>query len=134
MESHLSDTRIMKGDGVESRQHIHELGVRYVHNLLDRVGFTIHDVNEDPDHYFQLLAQVNGKALLIAVRTACHPDVGVMWESTRKQLIKESGQRNAIPHFAGLSLTTANGGKMQEDELSDGVDCKIIFHGMTVVK
>lgn len=134
MASHLHDQRTINLDGVGSRKHIHEIGVQYVHHLLDRVGFTIHDVNEDPDHYFQLLAQVNGKALLIAVRTACHPDVGVMWEATRNKLIKESGQFNAIPHFAGLSLTSVNGGKMQADKLADASDCKIIFHGMTVVR
>ena len=133
MESHYSDQSIINLDDAESRQHIHEFGVQYVHDLLDRVGFTIHDVNEDPDNYFQLLAQVNGKSLLIAVRTACHPDVGVMWEATRKKLIKEAGHFNAIPHFAGLSLTSSNGDKLQLDKLADGVDYKVIFHGMTVV-
>lgn len=134
MQSHLSDQRIINLVGVKSRQQIHELGVKYVQNLLDRVGFTIHDVNEDPDHPFQLLARVNGKALLIAVRTAYHPDVGVMWEATRKKLIEESVQFNAIPHFAGLSLTSVNGGKLQADTLADGADCKVIFQGMTVVR
>ena len=134
MASHLRDQRTIYPDGAGSNKHVHEIGVQYVHNLLDRVGFTIHDVNEDPNHYFQLLAQVNGKALLIAVRTACHPDVGVMWETTRNKLIKESGQFNAIPHFAGLSLTSVNGNKVQVDKLTDASDCRIIFHGMTVVR
>ena len=134
MQSHQCDQRIMDLDGLKSRRQIHELGVKYVQNLLDRVGFTIHDVNEDPDHPFQLLTRVNGKALLIAVRTACHPDVGVMWEATRKKLIEESVQCNAIPNFSGLSKTSVNGGKLQADTLADGSDCKVIFKGMTVVR
>ena len=124
----------MNPDGAGSNEHVHEIGSQYVHNLLDRVGFTIHDVNEDPNHYFQLLARVNGKALLIAVRTACRPDAGGMWETTLNKLIREFGQFNAIPHFAGLSLTSVNGDKLQVDRLADASDCKIIFHGMTVVR
>ena len=134
MESHLHGQRKTDLTGVVSNQHIHELGVTYVHDLLARVGFTIHDVIKDPDHYFQLLAQVNGKALLIAVRTACHPEVGVMWEATREKLLKESGRFNAIPHFAGLSLTSAHGNEMPVDDLVKGGDCTVIFNGITVVR
>ena len=58
---------------LESQRTIHERGVTYVHDLLDRVGFTIHDVNKDPDHHYQIFAQFKDRAMLIAVRTAYHP-------------------------------------------------------------
>lgn len=117
-----------------SKQHIHELGVTYVQDLLDRVGFTIHDVNKEPDHHFQLFAKVNDKALLIAVRTAYHPDIRVIDKATQTKLIMESEQFNAIPHFAGLSLTAKNGIDIQLEDVTIGDKYKIIFHGMNVVR
>lgn len=119
---------------LQSNQNIHELGINYVIDLLDRVGFTIHDVNKDPGHHFQLFTAVNDKALLIAVRTAWHPDAGVIDNATRDKLIKESEQRDAVPHFAGISLTSMNRNDIQVDKISKGGEYKVIFNGMTVVR
>ena len=134
MEQYLHDERLTDSTGRKSKQHIHELGVNYVRDLLDGVGFTIHDVQKDPNHYFQLFAELNNKSLLIAVRTACHPDTGGIYEATRKKLIEESRQFNAVPHFAGLSLTPAIGGDTQMDGRSNGCEYNVIFNGITVVR
>lgn len=119
---------------LEPKQNIHEVGVNYVKDLLDRVGFTIHDVNKDPNHHFQLFVQINKRAMLIAVRTACSPDVGTIDKATQKELIKESKKRNAVPHFAGLSLTAKTGSDNQEGDLTEGGAHEVIFSGMTVVR
>ena len=119
---------------LESKQTIHECGVNYLKDLLDRVGFTIHDVNLDPGHPFQLFVKINEKAMLIAVRTAYHPDVGKIDTTTQKELIKESKQRNAVPHFAGLSLTAVKASDNPEGGSTEKSEREVIFYGMNVVR
>ncbi|MGI9537766.1 MAG: hypothetical protein ACR2PB_11905 [Desulfocapsaceae bacterium] len=119
---------------LEPKQNIHEIGVNYVKDLLDRVGFTIHDVNKDPNHHFQLFVQISNKSMLIAIRTACYPDVGTIDEATQKELIKESEKLKAVPHFAGLSLTAMNGSDNQEGGSTEAGAYEVIFNGMTVVR
>lgn len=134
MRLNYCEELIMNRKDIEPNQNIHELGVNYVKDLLDRVGFTIHEVNKDPDHHFQLFVQINKRAMLIAVRTACHPDVGTIDKATQKELIKESEKLNAVPHFAGLSLTAMTGSDIQEGDSTEGGAYEVIFNGMTVVR
>lgn len=119
---------------LESRLNIHELGINYVRNLLDSAGFAIHEVNEDLNSPFQLFAKVSDRAFLIAIRTACHPNVGTIDDETREKLIEEAEKLNAIPHFAGLSLTSMNGSDIQLEEITTGGEYKIIFNGMNIVR
>ena len=62
----------MYQESLDVKQHIHLLGVSYVSNFLDRAGFTILEANTDQNHHFQLLAKINDKSFLIAIRTAHH--------------------------------------------------------------
>ena len=115
-------------------QNTHLLGVTYLSNFLDRVGFAIVEVNADPDHHYQLLVKVNDKTLMIAVRTACHPNIGKIDQETREKLIIESEKLKAAPHFAWLSLTAMSGSDFQVGCSSEGEEHKVIFHGMTAVR
>ncbi len=119
---------------LKSRPTAHELGVNYVQDLLDRAGFSIRDVNEALDSPYQLFAEINDKALLIAIRTAYHPNVGKIDNETQRKLISESVRLNAIPHFAGLSLTSMSGSDIQVEGFGEGEEYNVIFHGMTVVR
>lgn len=119
---------------LESKQNIHELGVNYIRDLLDRVGFTIHEVNNVPNHHFQIFAQVKNRAMLIAVRTAYYPDFGTLDKAAREELIKESKQLKAVPHFAGLSLTSMKLNDIQEGGVIKEGEFEIIFNGMNVVR
>lgn len=124
----------MDHQNLDYKLNIHVLGVHYICYFLDRVGFTIHDVNRDPNHHFQLFAQINVRAMLIAVRTACLPDVGTLDKATQEELIKESEQLKAVPYFAGLSLAPTNVTDHQVDSISKGGEYNVIFNGMTVVR
>lgn len=119
---------------VESENNIHELGVNYIHDLLKRVGFTIHEVNVDPDHPFQIYAQFKERALLIAVRTAYHPGVGTIDETIREKLVNKAKQLKAVPHFAGLSLTTSVVNDSQSGDKAEQGGYEIFFSGMIAVR
>ena len=119
---------------VESNKNIHELGVNYINDLLERVGFTIHEVNVDPDHHFQIYAQFKERALLIAVRTAYHPEVGTMDETMRARLVEEAKRLKAVPHFAGLALTTSAVNDSQIGEVFEEGMYEIFFSGMIAVR
>ncbi len=127
------ENNIMDHENLDSKLNIHALGVNYICNFLDRVGFTIHDVNRDPNHHFQLIVQINDRVMMIAVRIACYPEVGTLYEATQEELIKESEQLKAVPHFAGLSLTAANLTDSQVDGIAKGSEYDVIFSGMTVI-
>lgn len=119
---------------VEFNKNIHELGVKYINDLLERVGFTIHEMNVDPDHPYQVYAQFKERALLIAVRTAYHPGVGTMDEAMRDRLVKEAKRLKAVPHFAGLSLTTSTVNDSQLDDVNEEGMYEIFFSGMIAVR
>ena len=118
----------------EPNLNMHILGVNHVQDLLDSAGFTIHQVNQDLNSPFQLFAKVSDRSFLIAVRTACHPNVGTIDEKTREKLVEESERLNAIPHFAGLSLTSLNGNDNPVGDLTIEGEYEIIFSGMNVVR
>jgi hypothetical protein len=124
---------MIDNENLDSKKNIHALGVNYIYHFLDRAGFTIHEVITDPDHHFQLLAERKGRAMLIAVRTAHYPDMGTLDKLTREQLIKESEKRNAIPHFAGLALTSLETNDKEVDGLTEKGEYKVVFNGITVV-
>ena len=128
------ENNIMDHKHLDSKLNIHALGVNYICNFLDRVGFTIHDVNRDPNNHFQLIAQINDRVMLIAVRIACYPEVGTLYEATQEELIKESEQLKAVPHFAGLSLTVTNVTDSQVDGIAKGSEYDVIFNGMMVIR
>jgi hypothetical protein len=119
---------------VESKKNIHELGVKYINDLLERVGFTIHEMNVDPDHHYQIYAQFKERVLLIAVRTAYHPGVGTMDEEMRDRLVKEAKLMKAVPHFAGLSLTTSTVNDSQLGDANEEGTYEIFFSGMIAVR
>ena len=119
---------------VESKKNIHELGVKYINDLLERVGFTVHEVNVEPDHHFQIYAQFKERSLLIAVRTAYHPSVGTMDESIRERLVEEAKRLKAVPHFAGLSLTTSAVNDSQLGDVDEEGTYEIFFSGMIAVR
>lgn len=126
--------KIMSNKKLKSMQNIHELGVNYICNFLERAGFTIHEVNKDPDHHFQLLAKTGGKAMLIAVRTASYPNVAAIDKKTKKRLIKKAAQLNAIPHFAGLIIKPAVTNDIKADVLNEREKYEIVFPGISVVR
>lgn len=129
-----SDSNSMGNSRVDTYQNIHGLGVSYICNFLDRVGFTILEFNSKPDHHYQVLAEINDRTLLIAVRTAYHPEVGIITSASLEKLIRESNEFNALPHFAGLSVLPLDTNEIEIEGVTEGRDYKVLFNGITAVK
>ena len=124
----------MYQESLDFKQHIHLLGVSYVSNFLDRVGFTILEVNTDQNHHYQLLAKINEKSFLIAIRTAHRPKLGTLDTSTLEKLRRESEKLNATPHFAGLTVVPEDGNDPEIDGSSEGQMLKVIFSGICAIR
>ena len=124
----------MYQESLDFKQNTHLLGVTYLSNFLDHVGFTIEEVNTDPDHHYQLLAKVNDKTLLIAVRTAHYPKSGTIDTLTMEKLLRESEEFNAIPHFAGLTLVPDKEIDLEADGSSEDQKYRVIFNGINAIR
>ena len=124
-----SEMRVGDKD-LKSEQGIHLFGIVYLCNFLDRVGFTILEVNTEPHHHYQILARINEKSLMIAVRTACNPDIGTIDSSTSDRLIRESEELHAIPHFAPLSIKPLATNNIEVEGNQLGQEYKVIFNGI----
>jgi hypothetical protein len=124
----------MYQEGLDFKQHIHLLGVSDVSNFLDRVGFTILEVNTDPNHHYQLYAKLNDKLFLIAIRAAYHPRLGTLDTCTKEKLLRESEKLNATPHFAGLTVVSEDGNDTELDGSSEGQMLKVIFSGIRAIR
>ena len=119
---------------LNSEQNIHAVGLEYVCRVLDRAGFAILEVNADPEHHFQLLAKVNDKSHLIAVRSAYEPEVGRIDQSTMEKLIREAEVHNAMPHFAGLTVTPVKRNDTKVEGKTGGQEFKVIFNGISAIR
>lgn len=129
-----SESKMSVGDNdLNSDQNLHAFGVSYISNFLNRVGFTILEVNTDPDHHFQLLVKINNKSLMIAVRTACHPDIGTIDSFSLETLIRESEELDVSPHFAGLSVKPNAKNEIDNDGSQEDQESKVIFNGISAV-
>ena len=114
---------------------IHSLGVGYICSFLDRVGFTILEYNSKPDHHYQILAHINGRTLLIAVRSDYYPKVGTIDSASLEELVSESDELNALPHFAGLSVQPLDTNDIEvEGVVTKGLEYEVSFNGITAVK
>lgn len=118
---------------LKSKKNIHALGLSYICDFLKRAGFAILEVNTDPNHHFQLLAEINQKSFLIAVRSACAPEVGRIDTYTVEKLKRESKKLNAMPHFAGLTIAPVEKKEMEVDSVTLGQEFRIIFSGISAV-
>lgn len=123
----------MDTEQLEPGPNIHAIGLSYVYNYLSREGYVIYEVNTDPNHHFQILAKGGNDFIIVAVRTAYHPDMGAIDKATRKQLIKESDQLSAIPHFAGLAVAPLDTNKPEIEGFKGGREYQVTFNGITVV-
>ena len=124
----------MDNKDFELNMNIHERGINYIQNVLDLSGFTIHAVNKDLSSPSQILAKVGDRILLIAVRTACHPESGRLDKENQQKLIKESERLNAVPYFAGIMLASVQDGDIQAEDIASGSDLRVIFKGMIVIR
>ena len=124
----------MYQEGLDFKQHIHLLGVSYLSNFLDRVGFTILEVNTDPNHHYQLLVKINDKSLLIAVSTAYHPKLGTLDSHTMEQLLRESEELKAIPHFAGLTVVPADKNDTEVNGSLEDQMFRVVFNGISAIR
>ena len=114
-------------------KNLHAKGVRYICSFLERVGVDILEINNDPNHHFQLLAKINDKSLLIAVRSAFAPEVGTIDTSTMEELVRESEALNAVPHFAGLTLSPIEISGVRAEGIASGQEYKVVFNGISAV-
>ena len=127
-----SDLRV-GNNPLNSKKNIHALGLSYICDFLKRAGFSILEVNTDPNHHFQLLAEINEKTFLIAVRSACAPEVGRIDAFTLEKLERESEKLNAIPHFAGLTIAPVDKKDMEVESVNSDQEFRIIFRGISAV-
>lgn len=118
---------------LKSKKNVHALGLSYICNFLDHAGFTINEINTDPNHHFQLLAEINEKSLLIAVRSACAPEVGKIDTSIVEKLERESEKLNATPYFAGLTIVPVESEDSEVGSITEGQEFRIIFNGISAV-
>ena len=124
----------MYQESLDVKQHIHLLGVSYVSNFLDRAGFTILEANTDQNHHYQLLAKINDKSFLIAIRTAHLPKLGTLDACTMEKLLRESAYLNALPHFAGLTVVPVDVDDSEVDGLSEDQMLKVLFSGICAIR
>ncbi len=124
----------MDDNKLAPKQNIHAFGVSYLCTFLARAGFTILEWNTVLDHHYQILAKIKDKSLLIAVRTACHPDAGTIESTTLETLVKESEELGLLPHFASLSVMPMETNDIEVDSVSEGQDYKVIFNGIDAVR
>jgi hypothetical protein len=125
---------IMYQERLDFKQHIHFLGVSYVSKFLDRVGFTIVEVNTDQNHHYQLFVKIHDKSFLIAVRTDYHPKLGTLDTCAMENLLRESEKLNALPHFAGLAVAPVDVNDNGQDGSSEDHTLKVLFSGIRAIR
>ena len=103
---------------------IHRLGVQIVSDELQSEGWTILDINVNPEVNPQIIARKNGTLGHVLVRTARHPKKGAVEDScTVQRCLERASTLRAVCYFAGLRVSHAEA-SLRGDEKHRGIPIK----------
>jgi len=109
---------------VMTEAEIHRLGVQIVSDELQSEGWTILDINVNPEVNPQIIARKNGTLGHVLVRTARHPKKGAVEDPcTVQRCLERASTLHAVCFFAGLRVSHAEA-SLRGDEKHRGIPVK----------
>lgn len=93
---------------------LHFLGIKVVYKDLVDKGYEVLNVRKEEDVDPQVLARFNGKLLLVVVRAAAFPDMGVLTPRVAARVSQLAREHQADCYFASVGIANANGDNDEE--------------------
>lgn len=112
-------------------EDLHLLGIKAVYkNLIDK-GWEVLNVRREPGINPQILAREKGEMVMIVVKTARYPRMGVLTPEIAAQVAMHAEKHKVKPMFASVGVANANGETEEEMALplKDG-EYFINFNGL----
>jgi hypothetical protein len=93
---------------------LHQLGIKVVYKEMIDNGFEVVGVRNELSSNPQIVAKKDGKFVLVVVKTAAYPDMGVLYPRVAAEVNDIASQKGAICYFASVGVANANGETKEE--------------------
>lgn len=95
-------------------EELHQLGIKVVYKEMIDKGFEIVGVRNEFTSNPQIVAKKEGKFVLVVVKTAAYPDMGILYPRVAAEVNDIAAQKGAICYFASVGVANANGETKEE--------------------
>ncbi|TAJ13269.1 hypothetical protein DMA11_09495 [Marinilabiliaceae bacterium JC017] len=103
------------GNGKQmTAEELHFLGIKVVYKYMVDEGYEILNVRKEPDVNPQILAMKEGNRILVVVRTASYPDMGILLPHIASDVLTIAAKNKATCYFASVGIANANGDSEEE--------------------
>lgn len=93
---------------------LHQLGIKVVYKDLIDKGFEIAGVRNELATNPQIVAKKNSQFVLVVVKTAAYPDMGVLYPRVASEVNDIAAQKGAMCYFASVGVANADGETKEE--------------------
>jgi hypothetical protein len=97
-----------------SPEDLHFMGIKVVYKDLVDNGHKVLNVRREMDVNPQILARINGQLVVIVVRTATFPDMGVLTPEIAARVNVHARKHGAVCYFASVGIANAHGENDEE--------------------
>lgn len=95
-------------------EELHHLGIKMVYKDMVDNGYEIVGVRRELNANPQLVAKKDGKFVLVVVKTAAYPDMGVLLPRVAAEVLDIAAKKAAACYFASVGVANANGETKEE--------------------
>jgi methanogenic corrinoid protein MtbC1 len=90
-------------------EQLHFLGIKVVYKHMVDNGYEVLNVRRETDVNPQILALKEGKRIMVVVRTAKYPNMGVLLPHVAANVLEHGIKNNATCLFASVGIANADG-------------------------
>ncbi len=94
---------------VMSVEDIHFMGIKVVYSHLIDNGYDVLQVRKEIDIDPQILAKKENRFVLVVVKTAVYPKMGVLSPNVAVKVQNLAIEKQALSYFASVGIANANG-------------------------
>lgn len=91
-----------------SHDEIHKFGIKSILPYIQKEGFEIEGVNDDPRTSPQVVGTVDSQKAFLAVKTAMYPEKGVLSQDEKSRFVAWARQQGGVALFASVGLACMN--------------------------
>jgi len=92
-----------------SVEDIHFMGIKVVYSHLIDNGYDVLQVRKEIDIDPQILAKKENRFVLVVVKTAVYPKMGVLSPNVAVKVQNLAIEKQALSYFASVGIANANG-------------------------
>ncbi|MBN2742925.1 MAG: hypothetical protein JXR39_03425 [Marinilabiliaceae bacterium] len=95
-------------------EELHYMGIKVAYKELVDKGYEVLNVRKETDVNPQILARKDDRYILVVVKTACYPHMGILEPEVAAEVAKLAIKHQALCYFASVGIANAKGETEEE--------------------